>query len=419
MYMLSFFDGYESGIAAAVRLRNAARQYWDFTALQWVASQSADTRLNYAESANGDGTSLYVVGVTVPTGGPWIQEAFIVSTGEVLAVDTTAIDSPLSESVTPPTVTEIRQEMDANSTKLANLDVAVSTRSTYASGPVESVLGAVGSVTGAVGSVTAPVTVGTNNDKTGYALSTASILAIWNQATAAAGILVNTFGAKLRDWMLGTDNKALVSTDAQDLSATFNVAAKVVEDKTGYALTAAYDAAKTAATQASVNAIPTAPLLAADVRLDHLDADISAIPTTPLLAGNYTAPDNASITAILTALQNATYGLARLDTEIDAITTALSSLSTNTDMQTLLGRLTSARALLIDNLQYLTATPGLTAEQVDILTEARDEAKMSRKLDSNKAVISNDGLSVSYYDDDGVTVLWTFSIPDNKHRIPA
>jgi hypothetical protein len=38
-------------------------------------------------------------------------------------------------------------------------------------GAVGSVTGSVGSVTGAVGSVTAPVTVGTNNDKTGYSIS--------------------------------------------------------------------------------------------------------------------------------------------------------------------------------------------------------------------------------------------------------
>ncbi len=38
-------------------------------------------------------------------------------------------------------------------------------------GAVGSVTGSVGSVTGAVGSVTAPVTVGTNNDKTGYSLT--------------------------------------------------------------------------------------------------------------------------------------------------------------------------------------------------------------------------------------------------------
>ena len=47
-------------------------------------------------------------------------------------------------------------------------------------------------------------------------------------------------------------------------------------------LTSAYDAAKTAASQSSVNAIPT----------------------TPLLAANYTAPDNAGITAIKNKTDN-------------------------------------------------------------------------------------------------------------------
>jgi hypothetical protein len=422
--MLSFLE-YESSADLSVRLRNVLRQFWDFTALEWVAVENDNTRVYYDETANGDGMSLYACTVTVPLGGPYIQEA-VDAAGEVVASDTTALDISVSAvagevevSISAPTVVEIRQEMDANSTKLANLNATVSSRSTYAGGPVESVLGAVGSVTGAVGSVTAPVTVGTNQDKTGYSLSTAAILAIWNQATAAGGILVNTFGAKLRDWVLGTDNKALVSTDAQDLSTTLDVNAKTVEDKTGYALTAAYDAAKTAASQTSVNAIPTAPLLAADARLDHLDADISAIPTAPLLEANYTAPDNASVAAILAALQNATYGLLRLDTEIDAITTALSSLATNTDMQTVLTRLTIARAALLDNLQYLTAVPGLTTEQAGILTEARDEAKKARQFSSNKAVIANDGLSVTVYADDDVTPLWVFSIPDNKHRVPV
>jgi hypothetical protein len=270
-----------------------------------------------------------------------------------------------------------------------------------------------------VGSVTAAVTVGTNQDKTGYSLSTAGILSIWNQALAAGGILVNTMGAKLRDWVLGTDNKALISTDAQDLATTLKVDAKVVEDKTGYALTSAYDAAKTAASQASVTAIPTTPLLSSDARLNNLDAQVSGIPTTPLLAANYTAPDNDSIATILSALQNATYGLARLDAEIDTITTALSALATNTDMQTLLTRLTAARALLLENLQYITETPGLTVEQVGIITAARDEARLSRKMQTNRAVIANDGLSVTIYDDDGITPMWTFSIPDNKHRVPA
>jgi hypothetical protein len=272
------------------------------------------------------------------------------------------------------------------------------------------------SVTGSVGSVTSPVTVGTNQDKSGYSLSVAGILAIWNQGVAAAGILANTFGSKLRDWSLGTDNKALISADSQDLSGTLDVNAKTVEDKTGYALTSAYDAAKTAATQTSVNAIPTAPLLASDVRLDR----IASIPTTPLLAEDYTAPDNASISAILTALQNATYGLSALDSQLDDIITALGgSESVGTGVQTLLTRLTNTRATLIDNLQYLTEIPGLTEGQIDILTEARDEAKLARQLSGNKAVISPDGLTVTIYADDKITPLWIFSTPDAKTRIPA
>ena len=52
-------------------------------------------------------------------------------------------------------------------------------------GSVGSVTGAVGSVTGAVGSVTSGVTVTTNNDKTGYALSAAGIQAVWDALTSA------------------------------------------------------------------------------------------------------------------------------------------------------------------------------------------------------------------------------------------
>ena len=53
-------------------------------------------------------------------------------------------------------------------------------------GAVGSVTGAVASVTGAVGSVTAPVTVGTNNDKTGYALSNTGIDALFTRQLTEA-----------------------------------------------------------------------------------------------------------------------------------------------------------------------------------------------------------------------------------------
>lgn len=59
-------------------------------------------------------------------------------------------------------------------------------------------------------------------------------------------------------------------------------------------LTAAYDATKTAASQSSVNSIPTNPLLTNDARLNNLNATIAS----RLAADNYTAPANDNITAI-------------------------------------------------------------------------------------------------------------------------
>jgi len=118
-------------------------------------------------------------------------------------------------------------------TKAGYLDAAVSSRSTYAGGAVASVTGDVGgnvvgsvasvtgavgsvtgnvggnvvgsvaSVTGAVGSVTAGVTVTTNNDKTGYALSAAGVQAIWDALTSAF-TTVGSIGKKLADWVVGT-----------------------------------------------------------------------------------------------------------------------------------------------------------------------------------------------------------------------
>ena len=71
----------------------------------------------------------------------------------------------------------------------SNLDAAVSSRSTYAGG--------------AVASVTAGVTVTTNNDKAGYALSAAGVQAVWDALTSAL-LTVNSIGKKLADWVIGS-----------------------------------------------------------------------------------------------------------------------------------------------------------------------------------------------------------------------
>jgi hypothetical protein len=69
-------------------------------------------------------------------------------------------------------------------TRIANLDATVSSRSTYAGG--------------AVASVTAAVTVGTNNDKTGYALSAAGVQAVWDALTSAL-TTVGSIGKRIAD----------------------------------------------------------------------------------------------------------------------------------------------------------------------------------------------------------------------------
>ena len=71
------------------------------------------------------------------------------------------------------------------------------------SGSVGSVSGTVGSVSGSVGSVTAGVTVTTNNDKTGYGLSSATVQAIWAALTSQM-TTVGSIGKKLGDWVVGT-----------------------------------------------------------------------------------------------------------------------------------------------------------------------------------------------------------------------
>jgi hypothetical protein len=66
------------------------------------------------------------------------------------------------------------------------------------------------------------------SDKTGFSLSAAGVLAIWNQLTADVGIVASSFGKKLKDWVLGADSKVLISTDVQDLSTTLHVDAKTL-----------------------------------------------------------------------------------------------------------------------------------------------------------------------------------------------
>ena len=77
-------------------------------------------------------------------------------------------------------------------------------------GAVGSVTGAVGSVTGAVGSVTGAVTVGTNSDKTGYALTAAYDSAKSAASEASVATLLDFAEGKFKIFTSGPDANRLV-----------------------------------------------------------------------------------------------------------------------------------------------------------------------------------------------------------------
>ena len=63
---------------------------------------------------------------------------------------------------------------------------------------------------------------------------------------------------------------------------------------------------------------------------------------------------------------------------------------------------------------------GLSAAQAALLQTAATEASKGRKMQTNKAIISGDGRTVSLYDDDGQSLLHTFAVSADKlQRSPA
>jgi len=76
-----------------------------------------------------------------------------------------------------------------------------------------------GNLSGSVGSVTASVTVGTNNDKTGYALSAAGVDAIFDEPTAGH-VTAGTYGVAITDTL--ADTNELQTDDVPGLIAALN-----------------------------------------------------------------------------------------------------------------------------------------------------------------------------------------------------
>ena len=90
-----FYIRYTEGLGASaiyVRLRDGEGQFWDFTNLEWVASETADCQLDLVERDDSDGVdSLYSASAALPTGGPWVEEVVLAATNKVLGYDNTSI----------------------------------------------------------------------------------------------------------------------------------------------------------------------------------------------------------------------------------------------------------------------------------------------------------------------------------------
>lgn len=186
-------------------------------------------------------------------------------------------------------------------------------------GSAGSVTGAVGSVAGAVGSVTAGVTVTTNNDKTGYALSAAGVQAVWDALTAAL-TTVGSIGKRISDFLTGDAYARLGAPAGASISADIAAVAPAVWDvtlashlaagTTGNALNAAGSAGDPWAT-----ALPGAygAGTAGKIVGDNMNATIAS----RLATAGYTAPLDAAGTRTAVGL-----AAANLDTQLAALPTA-------------------------------------------------------------------------------------------------
>jgi len=90
-----FYIRYTAGLGDAAiytRLRNTTGQFWDFSGLAWVATETPACQVWLLERDDGDAVdSLYSAPATLPAGGPWVEEAILASNNRVLGYDNTSV----------------------------------------------------------------------------------------------------------------------------------------------------------------------------------------------------------------------------------------------------------------------------------------------------------------------------------------
>lgn len=168
-------------------------------------------------------------------------------------------------------------QLVANTTQLAGQTVSAAAGVTFPSSVASPT-----NITAATG-----ITVATNNDKTGYALSSAGVQAIWD-ALVSALTTVGSIGKRLVDYLtgdtyarLGAPAGASVSADIAGIKAkTDNLPASPAAVGSPMTLTGDYDAAKTAAQAGDAmtlsNDAVSAAALAADA-LAEIKAQVEAV----------------------------------------------------------------------------------------------------------------------------------------------
>lgn len=201
------------GALAAAGITAMADAIWNAVATSYNTAASMGQKLNAAGTA-GDPLTAAVPG------------AYGAGTaGAALGRVDVAVSS--RNSVVPPTTAAIQTAVAAGS--VASVVGAVGSVTGNVGG---NVTGSVGSVVGAVGSVTAGVTVTTNNDKTGYALSTAGVDAILDDAIGDGTITMRQALRVLIAGMAGKLSGGGTSTiTIRNLADTANVVVATVDSE--------------------------------------------------------------------------------------------------------------------------------------------------------------------------------------------
>jgi hypothetical protein len=243
-------------------------------------------------------TSLTTYGALKPT---TAGRTLDVSTGGEAGLDWANVGSPT-------TTVNLSGTTISTSQTVASVSGAVGSVTGNVGG---NVIGSVGSVTGAVGSVTGAVTVGTNNDKTGYALTsgerTSIATAIWNTLTSAlttvgsiGKLLVDNIDAKISSitgggggsdpWLTPLPGSYTAGTAGNILGNRLDVAVSTRATQTSVDTLATYVDTEVAAIKTKTDNLPADPASAGTINTsfsgvntkldtidDFLDTEIAAI----------------------------------------------------------------------------------------------------------------------------------------------